>query len=372
MTYYDKSISTPISYKSFELQSACTPSSQTTVGTGDFYTTRTWKEAPSAAPADPQFLHQTPLPVQWTKEGRYGIDKLVNGPYNQSCSGSPSPYYLIYRSNIAPVPGSGLSVQQTDWPLRLRLKLKNMKVNLASAIVEYRDTARMFVRAAKGVNAAVRCVVSRGKRCRFRQVHWCDIPASYLEATFGLKPLFQDVMDSIDALEGRLAKPVYFRTAVKAQTKYKDEKQGVGVTTELAIAYTKPNSSFTHFTSGNIAEMAWEAIPYSFVVDYTIGIGDWLTSLDALSGLDFVTGCVVRKHKYLMQPESHIPTAGREWETVPSYYYHSHEREVISSIPYPPRPIFDPSKSWYAIVNGIALLANLRDTCRRRHPRPRK
>jgi hypothetical protein len=45
----------------------------------------------------------------------------------------------------------------------------------------------------------------------------------------------------------------------------------------------------------NPLEIAWELLPYSFVVDWFVPIGDWVSSLDALLGIEFVHGSRTQK-----------------------------------------------------------------------------
>jgi hypothetical protein len=44
----------------------------------------------------------------------------------------------------------------------------------------------------------------------------------------------------------------------------------------------------------NIAENAWELIPFSFVVDWFVGVGDFLHNITALAGLTFENGSITR------------------------------------------------------------------------------
>jgi hypothetical protein len=48
----------------------------------------------------------------------------------------------------------------------------------------------------------------------------------------------------------------------------------------------------TGFT--NPVNLAWEVLPYSFVLDWLLPVGPWLTTLSAYDGLSFVDGFVTR------------------------------------------------------------------------------
>lgn len=47
----------------------------------------------------------------------------------------------------------------------------------------------------------------------------------------------------------------------------------------------------------NPAVVAWELVPFSFVVDWLVPVGDWLQSLTATVGVNFVAGCVTKKRE---------------------------------------------------------------------------
>lgn len=48
----------------------------------------------------------------------------------------------------------------------------------------------------------------------------------------------------------------------------------------------------------NLGEVAWELTPYSFVIDWFVPIGAYISSLTALYGLDFVRGCKTETIKF--------------------------------------------------------------------------
>lgn len=56
----------------------------------------------------------------------------------------------------------------------------------------------------------------------------------------------------------------------------------------------------------------WELVPFSWVVDYVIGIGDFLENLTAYQGLDFHSGCVT--HKYTQKVSRWQPGRGVYYE----------------------------------------------------------
>jgi len=72
------------------------------------------------------------------------------------------------------------------------------------------------------------------------------------------------------------------------------------ITNEVVVVYkfTIPNSQLSKLNQLgllNLASVAWETVPFSFVVDKLINIGEVLNNMTAFYGKTFVDGCVVRK-----------------------------------------------------------------------------
>lgn len=59
---------------------------------------------------------------------------------------------------------------------------------------------------------------------------------------------------------------------------------------------------------------AWELLPYSFVVDWFLGIGDFLDGVNALSGYSFQAGCETIYQEYGVEVH-HMPRTSGVWRT---------------------------------------------------------
>jgi hypothetical protein len=257
-----------------------------------------------------------------------------------------------------------------DWQTQMRLKIKDYSVNLGTALAEYRQTSNMFRDAGVGVYNAWKSF--KGKRKSRRKLRPCDVAASELIYSYGVAPLISDVYDSMDVFVQRLERPIHRRIV---STAWQDDAINLSAPdgdfigrincSERAIAYITldPNKD-QNFIMGNPLELAWEVLPFSFVVDWLIPIGDYLSALDALKGVSAVTGTVTRKEEY---HHLHIGNAVRDsiWvEDVPNtYHYNSYERKIISAIPLPRVPKWDPSTSWAAIRHAVSLLTVLNQRC---------
>jgi len=139
---------------------------------------------------------------------------------------------------------------------------------------------------------------------------------------------------------------------------------------QLKVFYRIPNGgvpSFVAFGVLNPLEVAWELIPYSFVVDWFIPIGDYLRSLIATVGLNFHSGTntVTESRSYnLLATDG----AGSFYTSAPGYTQKlslggsyvrktfTMNRTVFPTFPYPSVPGFKDPRSLTHAASAIALL----------------
>lgn len=284
------------------------------------------------------------------------------------------------------------SPQLPDWATALRLQIKDEAINLGTTLAEYRQSVRMFGSAAQGVVNAWR--LFRGKQKRRKNLTMCSVAASELVYTYGVEPLVSDLYDSVERLRYRLEYPVFRRFHTRAKdtvyVKYEDEdgwttggfngwswhKMSQDITAYVWFDLEKASN----FIFGNPLEIGWELVPYSFVVDWMIPIGDALIALDALKAVDTMRVSVTTKeekkfrlyHFGMTSPNHSLgEIRARGPGARPSVFHlKSHEREVDSTLPLPSIPKFSLSGSIRRLLNASALLVNARG-CKGRTPRYR-
>lgn len=330
-------------------------------------------------PNPPLWRYPTSLPLQKRDKTFYGLLHYSGIDYvccpNLGCKN----YYVHYQTRETPVdiPLDSDYPTYTNWAMQMRLKIKDESVNLASSLVELDSTYRMFSKFAVDLNRAWRRFLRNpsprrwtglkhvSKRKPWGSLTTREVAATHLTLTYGIKPLVSDVYDSVQMLNRRLELPVVrrFITTDKVSKKFsKGKSTGVLTLSERAICYVQYPTSWSGFTVGNPAEWIWERIPFSFVVDWMVNIGDYISSLDALRGITSVTGTITKKRTANVKLTT-MPAKGlnQYWVDEPSYYeYQDHQRDILSTIPLPEVPTWQPSKSWKAVVNGLALLRVLR------------
>lgn len=313
-------------------------------------------------PPKPYWKYPTPQALQYTERSSnpyYQKDTVVS---TMVCNGET--VAKVTGGNwVGAKLGRQLLPPDTNWALDLRLRIKDRKVNLGAHLVEFRDAANMFYKFAVHSARAYRDFKKTWKRGKLTP---CTVGTNVLTMNYGIMPLASDLFDSVQHLQDRLAsEQVYDRVTVTSKVKEPFTKNGCfgyWKVEERAIVYLELEpENYYGFTAGNPLELGWEAVPFSFVLDWVIPIGDYLSSLDALKGVKAVTGTLTRKEEYYHSQWTGI--AGMNQVRPGIHRYKSHKRDVLYSIPLPRAPSWEPSFHWKKIANGLSLLGTMRDSC---------
>lgn len=191
------------------------------------------------------------------------------------------------------------------------VKLADRKVHLGNALAESRRTVSLVANRTIQVLSAYRAL----RRGRIRDAANLlgvrkprsvkSLSGAWLEWQYGWKPLLSDIYGASEKLrevrEGRSLPIVRVVRQVRAYSSnpsssgsYPTYKGGCNVIVR-ALAFYKVEDNFARQLSTlgliNPLEIAWELTPWSFVVDWFLPVGNWLTALTADSGMDYVDGC---------------------------------------------------------------------------------
>jgi hypothetical protein len=303
---------------------------------------------------DPQYTAET-IYGRATSKSKVFTSYCYDGNFNAT----------VYRERTVQLTPSELingTFPDPSWELQMRLKIKDTSVNLASSFAEFGETVGMLKQFAN-IGFEIYRDVRHGHFDRLirRYGQWQNIPAAILALNFGVKPLAKDIADSCAALSKKAEAPIVKRFHVKANDS-KEETSGIvdysWKTTKYVTLYVEYDPvKWTSITLGNPLEWAWEVIPFSFIVDQMIPIGDWLSSLDALKSVKSTIGTVTTKREY--KAVEH-PTGYDSIDVLPTYSYKEHKRAVVSGVPIPPLPTYKPSGSLMSVLNDLSVLALLR------------
>jgi hypothetical protein len=257
---------------------------------------------------------------------RISLGNVASYPNEQLYSSYNIANAVVVASFPSPV---HLAEAYTKARARLADKVNGMSVNLAQALGERRQTADLLVSTATRIAAAA-LALRRGRLGDFASAlslgphgipsakKWAKVaktPVSkrisnhWLEYTYGWKPLLQDAFGVAELLANHLSTDRYnigVSSSATAEEKIVIRGSGLGANstkasktkTKMSLTYRLDSSARSVLAQtgiSNPALLAWELLPYSFVVDWFLPVGNYLQALDAFSGFQFVDGWISQK-----------------------------------------------------------------------------
>lgn len=257
----------------------------------------------------------------------------------------------------------------------LRAKVKDSNLNLAQSLAEYRQTADLFYGLASDLVSTFRSLRSgRGlkdiakyfRKPRGKIVD--DVGNRWLQYQYGVRPLVNDIYGSCEALRKKLRDGQFNYVTVSRDVKQDEVQKWPSSSNPVAKAYCQIHHRCTirsryKITAAavkqlsevgitNPALLAWELIPYSFVVDWLFPVGNWLASLDALTGTSEFSYYYSCKTVGRLSGSIYGGSFARELD----YYSRTSKQTNL------PLPTFGykPSLTLEKILSGMALLNQLR------------
>lgn len=345
---------------------------------------------------------------------------LING-YIRTSPGGWAIYQLLNSSSWARLSAAGISTFDNSAPFlqegaaaeaktRALNDLADAKANVGENLATFRQTVDLLHNplskvvdvvkaAAKYRDALIRSgdVKASWLRQLFRLSERAlmgknppkELAQRYLEYVYGAKPLLQDIYGLVELAQQYGNSPLLIRgrgaghrPTVVPQYTFTDISQGavslVGPlkaerTTRCTLwAQVDPEYQGTRALNQlgllNPASLAWELVPFSFVIDWVLPIGPVLQALTARAGLKFVDGSLAQKTAISGPFESHNVNMDADAETRGNatglLRYQGYSRTVIRDWPSPDLWLsVDPlasDRSWKALALAIGNLKSVR------------
>lgn len=206
-----------------------------------------------------------------------------------------------------------------------RAKIANMRISVGVALGEAKTTIAMIAQSMDRLVRAYRALfrsknpheayrILYGKHRRYRHSHTKTAANLWLEWFYGWYPLLMDIWGGVETLRNgfRTKEQIFSVTSMRSQ-EFSGEKLTLSPVAARSNTRSESNNDVVRASSkvklwgrvlfsefhvaaslgvNNPASVAWELVPYSFVIDWLIPIGEWLEALSATSGTSFVAGCV--------------------------------------------------------------------------------
>lgn len=342
--------------------------------------------------------------VTWMNAGdgyQYHSVYGENSGWNDSKFGIPNPPMFMENSAVS----------------KALLKLKAQKVNLSVAFAERGETGELAIdamnrvvgllktlgkrhglswyqlksltagtlrSASKKRNAYLRNALNRRlgrERNPLNQRNTKKLLNDFLQVQYGVRPLMQDVFGASDALCNKERDGDAYRATVKATVKQDETSawnessfQSGGYLYYPATAhvvhvgyvrldYVLDNPVLATLSSlgiTNPAELFWERVPFSFVVDWFLPVGNYLSAFDAALGWSFLAGSYSAISRVTVKSDGAVPLKPTVilWER--GSYFESNfsfVRKAYHSSPWVWIPVLKNPLSGQHVANAIALAA---------------
>jgi len=286
--------------------------------------------------------------------------------YSHATAYSPSgPFSYLGDTNVRDAENKAM--------LRLSENLSSVRVNLAQVFGERRQTAGLLADTATRIVSAA-SALKRGRFDEFvsslsirsdlftkTKYHWARsmktppskrIAGHWLEYTYGWKPLLMDVFDSIEYLGDRITQDLDHgklvgsaRSVAAQKLRFPDYNFNghVGVTNRVRfVAHYRIDNGGLKIVAAqtgiaNPALLAWELLPYSFVVDWFLPVGTYLESLTTYTGFILTGGTKsVRQKATVHKDFTRNTIVGSDRTTISGASYHEefrYNRTLLTSWP---------------------------------------
>jgi hypothetical protein len=275
--------------------------------------------------------------------------------------------------------------------LKLLAKLSDLKSNLAVTLVEARKTSKLVVESCERIVNAYRAF-RRGNIklvAELLNLRRPDVHKNWLSYRYGWIPLMSDVKGQAELFAQQIGlggRPLSYKVSHKSvagndydNSRYyvpwgggdpqlltetlkfdQDLRLKVWVELESPHLATLQQTGLT-----NPALTVWELVPYSFVVDWFISVGDYLQALTALQGVVIKKAMVQTTNVYsyaYREPPSHVEHGGETWRqgeysAKVSYREYVRDPNLSLEVPFTELRVNNPfSSDWKKMMTSLALL----------------
>lgn len=267
-------------------------------------------------------------------------DGVVKSPLMHSI-GDPSVNSLLTTTVVAQIREESLK--------RLATKIKGTQWDLSVMIGELPKTQKWMIGAVKEVATAYRALrkgnmrqlkrlAKRGrafvkKRGLAGTIHHGagQVSSRWMEFRYAVMPVVYDAQSALNVLYDSQVKPSVRRVSagkklghliniVEVYPSYNIRRVSMAEGQGRAVVYFRVHpvsEQLKRFGLINLPALLWELTPLSFVVDWFLPVGDYLSNLDTMAGVDVLGGT----YSLRVKGESHMIGASYRVKKGPNEYY---------------------------------------------------
>lgn len=275
-----------------------------------------------------------------------------------------------------PLSGQGLMDTMLSERNRARteclLKLKEKKVNVGTFLAESISTYNMMADQAKDLFKLL-LYMKRGQFNRIPRYfkgsgkgpQSARLASGILETKYGWMPLMSDLKLAYDNFQESAPRPMLLSATRNVRTPWKtvsnstywnQRNQDLEIRNSCKLI-AKLSSDFMAKANSygliNPLALGWEVIPFSFVIDWAMPIGNVLEAMSATAGLDFVGGFETQTATGSVTARRHVPSGYTGKGVGVTCDYKCTRRTKLLSFPAPLPYV----KSPFSTQNGLSALA---------------
>lgn len=183
------------------------------------------------------------------------------------------------------------------------LKMQNQKVDFLTYLAEARSAAQQLVDTSIIFFDAL-LDLKHGRRPKGRFIDVLKgLRDGYLGYEYGFKPFMSDLKGLYDLFQSSIKRPLIIRgvSEVKQEWSSKDHPTKYYVDSQFDASISNKTILYGRVSDADVARMssvnlvnplqlAWEIVPYSFLVDWAMPIGNTLQAISAPAGMTFISG----------------------------------------------------------------------------------
>lgn len=329
----------------------------------------------------------TSLGLQYSDVRKCRIEHRLT-PITLSCSGLIVPGSYEEWSVVMPTQDWPVK-PQPSWEVAMRNKIQSDKLSFAENLGEWREAVDMVYDTSKTLRKAWRTIKVLWRQRKARRKYQAmfrvlmdrdwdnrfelqDVIAADLAIKFGVKPTIDQVFDVCEVLSRITACKRRLQVTVSADTEKTVPGRNGGAyairweRSYRAIAYVTYNWESSDFTAGNIGEALWAGTRLSFMVDWFLNIGSYLSSFNAMNGVTSLHGVLCDRQRVYGHDDRLDLIRGDGVTTSiaqpGTWARRSYQRTTFNSVPMAsfPSPRLPDTGQWGKLLSSLEVLRSLR------------